>query len=172
MDHVEKKEMIQDWYNQYSNQILKYIALMTKDYSQAEDLTHETFLKAYDYMERFEGRSHTKTWLFKIAHNTTIDYLRKKKPLLFVKGIFEQVSERTPEHIMIEDEETAVFYDALNKVKPKYREVIILRKIKGFSIKETSEILAIKENTIKSLLSRGISELERKLKEEGFSYET
>ncbi|MBP3950234.1 RNA polymerase sigma factor [Bacillus suaedae] len=171
MDHAEKKKLIQDWYNQYSKQILKYIALMTKDYSQAEDLTHETFLKAYDYMDGFKGRSHIKTWLFRIAHNTTIDYLRKRKPLMFVKGILDQVSERTPEQIVIEGEEAVTFYEALHRIKPKYREVIILRKVKGFSIKETAEILSLNENTLKSLLRRGLVELGKQLKEEGFSYE-
>ncbi|MED3982267.1 RNA polymerase sigma factor [Priestia megaterium] len=76
-----KKEEIERWYDDHSDAILKFILMLVKDYQQAEDLTHETFVKAYLSYDSFQKNSSQKTWLFRIAHNVTMDYFRKQKPL-------------------------------------------------------------------------------------------
>ena len=68
-----RKHDIEEWYLEYGDAIFKYILLMVKDYQLAEDLTHETFMKAYMNYHAFKGESSPKTWLFSIGHNVTVD---------------------------------------------------------------------------------------------------
>lgn len=75
---------IEEWYAQYHQTIFKYILLLIKDFQQSEDLTHETFVKAFEHQQSFKRDSSVKTWLFSIARNVSIDYLRKQKRLSMV----------------------------------------------------------------------------------------
>ncbi|QGH35480.1 sigma-70 family RNA polymerase sigma factor [Gracilibacillus salitolerans] len=164
----ERKRILDEWYQVHSDAIFKYICLISKDYQQAEDLTQETFIKAYHHMDNFQKKAQVRTWLFRIAHNVTIDYLRKRKPLRVFEAIFHQQVERKalPEEQLIIQEEVRELYQALEKLKPAHREVIILRKIKGFSIKETSTILNWSENKVKITLHRAMPVFKQALKSE------
>ncbi|WP_407461337.1 RNA polymerase sigma factor [Methanobrevibacter sp.] len=167
---VDKREEISDWYDTYSASILSFILLMVRDYQQAEDLTQETFVKAYVYRDTFKRQSSEKTWLFSIAHNVTVDYLRKRKPLLVLKEIFLIQEDKAPlpdEKIELK-EESHELYKGLSKMKDSYRKVIILRKIKGFSIEDTAMILKWSESKVKSTLSRALLSLKKELIKEGY----
>lgn len=163
-------EKITEWYDDYSDSIFHYILMMVHDYQTAEDLTHDTYLKAYKNYSSFENRSKPKTWLFSIARNITIDYMRKRKPLLVFKNMFitQKDKEPSPEDVVEVRETSKELYRALGNMKQSYREVIILRKVKEFSTKETSEILNWSESKVKSTLHRAIPALEKQLIKEGF----
>lgn len=165
-----RKHDIEEWYLEYGDAIFKYILLMVKDYQLAEDLTHETFVKAYLNYHAFKGESSPKTWLFSIGHNVTVDELRKRKPLMMFKEIlhFNKDKGPLPEEIVQIKETSKEIYRALGELKSSYREVIILRKIKGFSIEETSKILNWSESRVKSTLFRAIPALEEKMLKEAF----
>lgn len=162
---------IEEWYNQYHQTIFKFILMMTKDYQQSEDLTHETFLNAYRYYYSYKRDASPKTWLFKIAHNVTVDYIRKQKPIQFFKEIFHlnRESNLHPESIVQMKENSRELFNAVGNLKESYRTVIILRKIKGFSISETSTILNWSESKVKSTLFRAINTLEKNLAKEEYS---
>lgn len=147
---------------------------MIRDSQQAEDLTQDTFVKAYRYFENFEQRSNPKTWLFNIAHNLTIDYIRKRKPISMVKDFFQNTKDHAPlpEDIVEIKESSAELYQALGRLKTSYREVILLRKVKGFTIQETSQILGWSESKVKMTLLRALAVLEKQLIKEGFEYES
>jgi RNA polymerase sigma-70 factor (ECF subfamily) len=145
---------------------------MIHDYQQAEDLTHDTFIKAYKYYGSFERRANPKTWLFSIAHNITIDFIRKQKPVKLIKDmILTKKDSNLLEDTIEVKESSRELYKALSKLKESYREVIIIRKIKGFSIQETSEVLNWSESKVKTTLYRAIPALEKQLIKEGFLYE-
>lgn len=165
-----RKEEIADWYDQHSKSILSFILLMVKNYQQAEDLTHDTFVKAYLYHHSFNQHSSEKTWLFSIAHNLTVDFLRKSKPNRFFKEgiLFQKDNSSLPEEIIQVKEESSELYKALGEIKDTYRKVIVLRKIKGFSIEDTAKILGWSESKVKSTLSRAIPVLKRQLIKEGY----
>ncbi|KEZ51586.1 RNA polymerase sigma factor [Metabacillus indicus] len=172
MEDARKTE-IEEWYSQYHQTIFKYILMMTKDYQQAEDLTHETFIKAFRQHHSFRQESSPKTWLFRIAHNVTVDYARKQKPVRLVMELFRQKKDTSllPEHFVEMKENSRELYQALEMLKDSHREVIILRKIKGFSISETCAILGWSETKVKSTLSRAILALEKTLTKEGYQDE-
>ncbi|WP_057763093.1 RNA polymerase sigma factor [Cytobacillus praedii] len=165
-----KKEEIAKWYDEHSKSILSFILLMVNDYQQAEDLTQDTFVKAYLYYDSFKNHSSEKTWLFSIAHNVTVDFLRKQKPSLFFKEIFQFQKDihPLPEEIIQIKEESYELYKALGELKDTYRKVIILRKIKGFSIEDTAKILSWSESKVKSMLFRAIPVLKKQLIKEGY----
>lgn len=164
------ERIVTEWYDRYSDSVFSYIFVMVRDYQLAEDLTQETFIKAYKKHHSFEKRAEPKTWLFRIARNITIDYIRKQKPISLLKELFhtKQDTDPSPQDVMELREVSEELYRALNNIKPHYREVIILRKLKGFSTKETSDVLNWSESKVKSTLHRAIPALEKQLTKEGF----
>ncbi len=165
-----RKEEIADWYDQHSKSILSFILLIVKDYQQAEDLTHDTFVRAYLNYDSFKRQSSEKTWLFSIAHNVTVDFLRKNRPWYFLTEffLFRKDNNPLPEEMIQIKEESFEFYKALGELKDTYRKVIVLRKIKGFSIEDTAEILNWSESKVKSMLFRAIPALKKQLLKEGY----
>jgi RNA polymerase sigma-70 factor, ECF subfamily len=169
-----KMQRIREWYQEYSDEIYRFIVIMIGDHEQAKDLTHDTFLKAYNYMNYFKGETSDKNWLYRIARNITIDFMRKRKPLRYFADIFNAFPSNndTPEKIMQLGVVERQLYHALSKLKRSYREVIILRKIKELSIRETAEVLGWKESKVKTTLFRGLKALKTQLQKEGYDHET
>lgn len=163
------KEEIALWYDLHSKSVLSFILLIVKDYQLAEDLTHDTFVKAYLNYDTFKHHSSAKTWLFSIAHNLSIDYLRKRKPSILFKEWFlmQKDNKPLPEEVFLIKEDSYDLYKALGQIKDTYKKVIVLRKIKGFSIEDTAHILGWSESKVKSTLFRAIRALEKQIKKEG-----
>lgn len=162
-----------EWYDEYSVSIFKYILKLIKDAEQAEDLTQETFIKAYTYISNNKQVDYPKTFLYRIAHNLTIDYIRKHKPLLFVENFFSYQKDPGPsvESIVEIRESSQLLYDALDGLKRSYRRVIILRDIEGLSVRETADVLGWSESKVKSTLFRGKKALKKHLTKEGVNYD-
>jgi len=168
-----KQEELTEWFDQYGESVLTYILLMVRDYQQAEDLTQETFIKAYKHQQQFEHKSSVKTWLFSIAHNTTVDYFRKKHPIQHFLGltIEEKDYKPLPEQIVTMNDQTEQLYRTIQQLKPSHRQVIILRKLKEFSTAETAYVLNWSESKVKMTLKRALEELRRKLIQGGITDE-
>ena len=168
-----EKDDLASWYDAYGETIVTYILLMVRDYQQAEDLTQETFMKAYRNKQSFSHKSSIKTWLFSIAHNTTIDYLRKKHPLQHFLGLTtkEMDHQPLPEQVVTLSIQNEELYRAIQQLKHTYRQVILLRKLKEFSTQETAEILKWSESKVKMTLKRALSELKSELIKGGYDYE-
>jgi len=167
-------DLVGEWYDEHGEAILTYIFLMVRDYQQAEDLTQETFIKAFRKHHTFSFQSSFKTWLFSIATNTTKDYMRKKNPLRyhFNLSMNEQDSAPLPHQMMELNDQDLELYKALQRLNQNSRQVIVLRKLKGFSTKETAEVLGWSESKTKTSLQRGLHELKKQLLEGGFEYES
>lgn len=163
------KQEISNWYEEYSESIFKYIFMMVKEFYQAEDLTHETFVKAYVNIQSYNRDSSPRTWLYSIAHNVTIDHIRKQRPILLFKEVFPNKKDEDPlpEEAIVIKENAKELHAALGTLKASYREIIILRKIHGFSISETMVILRCSESKVKSTLFRAMKAFEKKIKKEG-----
>ncbi|MDQ0268322.1 RNA polymerase sigma factor [Cytobacillus purgationiresistens] len=167
--NIEKHHKIMALYDLHSDSILKYVGMLIQDFHKAEDITQDTFFKAYQSFDQFQGQASLKTWLFSIARNSSLDYLRKQqrsKLLFTILSHSYKERTRSTEQVVQINEDIEQLYSALDKLKFTYREVIILRKIKEFSTKETAEILGWSESKVKSTLSRGINHLEKLLLKE------
>lgn len=170
--YSSERELIMQWYDDYSVLLFKYIAKMIKDVYQAEDLTQETFTKTYEYIISGKDVIYPKTFLFRVAHRLTVDYIRKQKPIHIAKDLFLKDSRPLTESIMEIREDSKELYQAIESLKTSYRQVIILRKIEEFSIKETAVILNWSESKVKSTLFRALNALENKLIIGGYINET
>ena len=168
-----EQEALTKWFDEYGQSVLSYILLMVRDYQQAEDLTQETFIKAYRHQHQFEQKSSVKTWLFSIAHNVTKDYFRKKHPLQHYLGLTmeEKDYKPIPEQIVAMNFQIEQLYRAIQQLKPSYRHVIILRKLKEFSTAETALVLNWSESKVKMTLKRALVELENELIKGGVTNE-
>jgi RNA polymerase sigma-70 factor (ECF subfamily) len=168
-----QQKKLNKWYQLYNNEIYKFILYMVNDHEQAKDLMQDTFIRAFNSLDSFHSEN-PKGWLFRIARNITIDYLRKKKPVQYVIDSSTNLPSRTltPEQTVSLNEQEKELYIALAKLKRPYREVIILRKIREFSIMETANILGWSEGKVKTNLWRGMDSLKKQLKREGFQYES
>ncbi|MDG5790080.1 RNA polymerase sigma factor [Evansella sp. AB-P1] len=173
MDNDNNQRLINDWYLEYSNDIYKFILYLINDHEHAKDLMQDTFIRAYNNLESFQGEN-KKGWLFRIARNITIDFIRSKRPIHYLIDSAVSVTSQglTPEQNLMLSEQEKELYKAISKLKRSYREVIILRKIKEFSIYETAHILEWSEGKVKTTLWRGLSALKKQLEKEGYHYES
>ncbi|WP_404431099.1 RNA polymerase sigma factor [Sutcliffiella horikoshii] len=167
---------LNDWYERYSDEVFRYVLMMTGDPEMAKDLTHDTYIKAYHSMNRFKGETSERNWLYRIARNATIDEFRKRKPFRYVADSFAATSmisttEYLPEQVAQQGEYEAYLYRALQQMKRSYREVIILRKIKDLTVRETAEILGWNESKVKTTLHRALEALKKQMLKEGYNHD-
>ncbi|WP_238473774.1 RNA polymerase sigma factor [Paenisporosarcina cavernae] len=124
-------------YFEYSDKVYHFIYILVRNKETAEDLTQETFYKAYKGLQHFNDQSSHSTWLLKIARNTTYDYFRRKRIIQFFTWGNEVVIDHqtlTPESSALRNETHSEIHTALLRLKKDYRDVIILRKINECSI--------------------------------------
>jgi RNA polymerase sigma-70 factor, ECF subfamily len=130
-----------------------------------EDVAQQVFLKAYLGIKRFDQRAAFSTWLYKIAVNECWDYLRKKKvrPLVYEADLSEeQVSrldgivsaDRPPEGPNDRAEARELLERMLDTLPDQDRQLLLLKEVEGFSVKELAEILKLNVNTVKVRLFR------------------
>lgn len=162
----------------YEKKIYNFAYRMLGDKEDAMDTTQEVFMKAYKSINTFNGNSSFSTWLFKIAKNVCIDYLRKNdKARIYsldktIKIDGEEIKKETPdtsnlpEEIVKKRELQRIVHQAIARLPEKYKAVIILRDLQNFSYKEIAEILNCSIGTVKSRISRGRKELKNILSNE------
>jgi RNA polymerase sigma-70 factor (ECF subfamily) len=161
--------------NKYRNLVFSIMFKMIRNAQEAEDLTQEAFMKAFNSLATFNEEFAFSTWLMKIASNNCIDYLRKRK--LRTYSIHEPIQykdekieidipdqEPTPERSLIQTERRKMIEEAINELPERYRYVIILRHKEEKSYEEISEILNLPLGTIKAQIFRAREILNRKLR--------
>jgi RNA polymerase sigma-70 factor (ECF subfamily) len=150
----------------YQARIFRHIRKMVRDNEQAEDLLQETFLNAYKGLEGFSGASSFSTWLFRIATNTSLMFLRKNRPesveyddeiggrsdLNYHHSAPEFL--KTPLEILLSNEGKQKIEKAIDELPVMYRYVLVLRDVEGFSLEEVSKIMDSSIAAVKSRLHR------------------
>lgn len=139
-------------FEQFHAPILNYLHRMVSDRSLAEDLTQDTFIKAYKALPKTKPDLAFKAWLYRIATNTAISHLRRGKIVkwLPIIGEREQGGERLERSVTRQ----ADIADALDQLPKHYAAVLLLRHYQGLSLAETAEALDITENAAKLRLFR------------------
>ena len=145
------------WGNVYNYQLSKI-----KNDNDAEDITIQTFSKAFDKIDTFNEEYQFKTWLITISKNVYIDFLRKKKSTISIdtskeqeEAAFQVVDDApSPEDKIITEQNLAKLLKDIKKLKPKYQEIINLRFFQELSYKEISEKIGEPMNNVKVKLLR------------------
>ena len=151
---------------------------MTGNAEDAADMTQETFIKAYNSLSSFRGDSKFSVWLYRIATNVCLDFLRSRsrKPTVSL-SVEDDDGEETQMDIADESQspeqllERGLTRDAvrrgLKSLSPEYRQILLLREIQGLSYEEIAEALTLEVGTVKSRIFRARKRLCAFLLEDG-----
>ena len=150
----------------YRDSIYFMLLKMVNNKDDAEDLTIEAFGKAFNKLHQYTPNYAFSTWLFKIASNNCIDFIRKKKKITYSldKGFEnDDGSEMTlevastsldPEEAYIKEQKNKLMRAVVEKLKPRYRTLVELRYFKEFSYEEIAKELDLPLGTVKAQLFR------------------
>lgn len=138
---------------------------------EAEDIAQDAFLKAWKNLERYDPRSAKfKTWLMRIARNTVIDYLRKRKAFVFsdIENDGESAFDAPdpgplPDELAARAHDARAIEEALEKLPLPYREVLLLRYMEQMTFEEIAAVLEESPNTVRSRHRRGLAKLREEL---------
>lgn len=156
----------------YLSYVYSFAYRLSGNKDEAEDITQDTFFKVWKNLKNYSGETAGfKTWLSHIARNTAIDYLRKKKPVLFsdfeteagdnfLTGSIAD-SLLLPDQLAMDRENEAVLEEAIKKLPLIYREVVVLYHGSNLSLNEVSEFLGLPVNTVKSRYRRATDLLKK-----------
>jgi RNA polymerase sigma-70 factor (ECF subfamily) len=150
--------------DRYRDAIYFMLLKMVNNSSDAEDLTIEAFGKAFKNIEQYAPNYAFSTWLFKIATNNCIDFIRKKKANTISLDQNDDDSDKAPtdimasildpEESMIKDQKLKMMRSIVERLKPRYRKLIELRYFKEYSYEEISDELELPIGTVKAQLFR------------------
>ncbi len=137
----------------YQARLYNFVRSMVRNDEIAEDITQESFVKAFFSLKKLQNPASFKSWLFRIANNNTLDYLRKKR--IQTVDVDEQVRESyvdtaSPEKGAVASSRTRHIREALDKLKPDQRNILVMCDLQGFSYQEISEALDIPFGTVQS----------------------
>jgi RNA polymerase sigma factor (sigma-70 family) len=165
----------------YRDAIFNFIFKMVRDRQQVEDLTQEAFIKAFASLKNFNDEYAFSTWLYKIATNNSIDFIRKRKLQMYSidKPIESKDSDFTFElpddsyeadRTLISGQRTKLLNEAIATLPEKYRKVIRLRHVEERSYEEIAEELKLPIGTVKAHIFRAREVLYRHLRDKIRNY--
>jgi RNA polymerase sigma-70 factor (ECF subfamily) len=169
-DTLNKEEMIDSSdnfevvYESHAKSIYRFLFWRTKDAQLSEDLTSSTFEKAWVSRSSFHGGS-VQAWLFRIARNVLIDHWRKKQPV-YVEDvdILQEDTKPTPDVIFDKELQLNELHSALETLPDDMRLVVTMRFIKGYSCRQTAEILRLSESNVRVIQYRALKKLKEHMK--------
>ena len=171
-DEGAYKELLE----KYQNALRRHVSRMVRDKKEVDDLVQEAFIKAFSALDSYSPQYAFSTWLYKIATNHTIDYLRKKKlktfsidkPIKTKEGEMEyQLPDTTyrPDQHIVEDQRKQLIQEAIDQLPPKYYRVIVLRHQQEKAYQEIADELDLPLGTVKAHIFRARELLNKYLRE-------
>ena len=174
-----REDGFEELVRRYQRPIAAYVYRMVGDYDSALDLTQEVFIKVYNSLARYRAEYKFSTWIYRIAHNSAIDHLRRhnmrfedlerggedgtsyEKPLASSAPTPEQLSERSERRAEIEG--------VVQNLPPAYRELITLRHALDFSYDEIAEVTGLPLGTVKNRIFRAREAMREELSRRGIT---
>lgn len=171
-----KEAAYQELMEKYRKALYHHISRMVKDRQEVDDLVQETFIKAFSALDTYATQYAFSTWLYKIATNHAIDYMRKKKlqtfsidkPVRTKEGELEyEVPDTTyrPDRHIVEDQRRQLIQEAIDSLPPKYHRVIVMRHQQEKSYEEIATELDLPLGTIKAHIFRARELLNKYLRD-------
>jgi RNA polymerase sigma-70 factor, ECF subfamily len=149
--------------SRYQKMVARTVKGMLGDSVFAEDIGQEVFIKLYYSLSEFRGESKLSTYIQKIAVNLTLNEIKRRKRFFSMfsqKGNNEMYEFEVADHDNEERKEaTEIVNKALQAMDPKFRVIVMMRMLQGYSTKETAEILDLPLGTVLSRLSRAQEQL-------------
>ncbi len=162
---------LEDAMEQYQGALLRYAARVLNNADAAQDVVQETFIRLNGNLGKIQARGvQVKGWLFRTAHNAAVDYIRKESRR---RNLHERQSKQAdlfandPEAQQERDEKQALVMQHLSALKPKEREVLVLRLQEGMSYKEIANVLKRSEGYVGTLIHTATKKLSQSLRQAG-----
>lgn len=153
-------------FERYADKLFRLAVSIVEDDDDAEAIVQESFLRLFEKLDQFEQRAKLSTWLYRVAHNASIDLLRKRRPAqplvetdnaddaaVIMPTILTDWSQ-APEQLFDSAEAQAELKRAVMQLPVRLRSTFVLREMQQLSTAETADILGIKANTVKVRLHR------------------
>lgn len=159
-----------DYYNQYKDKIFSYFYYnLSQNRELAEDLSSDTFLKAFEKFNTYNDDFAFSTWIYTIAKRTLINHYKKQKIHIDLEEMNESSLQEFASYEenfwknVDDKEELKAFYEALEKLNPAEKEVIIWKYIQEYSTKEIAENSGKSEANVRKILSRWMWKIKKML---------
>lgn len=164
------REIIDEHYNG----LTLYINSIVHDVSETEEVIQNTFVKLAIKKPRFNGKSTFKTWLYAIARNCAVNYLKRYRSRLSDKTTdeyFDLADENDIESEYIQSEQHSELHRALRTLKPEYAQVLYLMYFEQFDTESIARVMRKSKKQVGDLVYRAKQSLKTKLEKGGFKYE-
>lgn len=157
----------------YQGRLYGFLKRMVRNEEDASDLTQEVFIRAFQSLDRFDGRASLRTWLFRIAHNLCVDRARKAKRSLSTVSMVEDDDEGpmacvdhtwNPERLAMTDELRDVLEQSLGAMSEKLRTVLLLHDREQMAYDEIAAVLNVPVGTVKSRLFLARAQLRERVR--------
>ena len=178
-DISKNKEItFEEVYSDCSPKILNLAFRFTSNEENARDLTQEIFIKVFQNLKNFKGESSAFTWVYRIAVNHILNFLKKEKRRKYIQLIDQNVKEAfieetgsrsminanpSPAQLLEDEERTRIVKSFIDELAPKYRVPFTLLKYEGMSYKEIAESLEISLSAVETRIHRARKQLIKKL---------
>ncbi len=169
----------------FERPVYSLIVRMVQDSAMAEDLAQEAFVKAYRSLRSYDASRKLSSWLFKIAHNTAIDHLRRSSPDTVsldaspdedgrggLAAVLADGSVENPAAAAERRDMARALERAISRLRPEYRESVVLFYIEGASYQEICDVTKLPLGTVKTNLHRARKELAQEMTAQGWGTET
>ena len=173
------EDAVTELVRRFQRPVYTVILRMVHDPGLAEDLAQDAFVNAFRHLENFDRERKFASWLFKIAHNRTLDHLRRKRlDTVSIEGpdgipsLIDRIGDSkqlTPDHEHLRSEIMEAFESALETLRPEYREVIVLRFQNAMSYREIADIVGLPLATVKTHIHRARKLMAAEIEKLGFA---
>jgi RNA polymerase sigma-70 factor, ECF subfamily len=160
----------------HQRRVHRFLLMLLRDSDEADNLTQECFLRAYQSMSSFRGESSLETWLLRIAANLARDHVRNRRTSFWKRllglsddgdGWAESVPapEASPERALLVREEVRAVWDAANQLSQQQRAVFLLRFVEDMELNEIATVLGLQVGSVKTHLFRALQTVRGRLRE-------
>ncbi len=161
-------------FEEFSAPIYNYVLRMVNDHDRAADITQDTFIKAYRKLDTLSEATSTRSWLYRIATNTAIDDMRRRRNVTTMSDDQPTFANRADARPGPEAQVMAATLDervqrALMTLRPNHRQCLLLSDLEDMSAQQIGEVMGLSYGAVRTLLCRARGEMRRALAAEGFS---
>jgi RNA polymerase sigma-70 factor (ECF subfamily) len=159
---VEARPGIEDIIRDHSSAMYRVAVSVVHDHSMAEDIVQESVVKAWQALDSFRGDASIRTWLLRITHNTAISALRKRRDdVTAPSDLPERPGQTSVEDSALLEADRAEIWEALSRLDPVARAIVVLREVDRMSYEEIAEVLDLPTATVRTRLFRARQQLVR-----------